>query len=207
MMLSFKWLTPGVERIIPWKILKERTLSLAARLFLGFLAVCLMLTMGTPDALAGLDDDRYDGNIFPLYAGNGYLVPPKVTLAESLKSRIPTILVFYVDDSSDCKRYAPVISQLDAFYGRAADLIPISIDSIPAKASYEPTEAGYYYEGYVPQTIIFDQSGKVRLNEKGILSYEKMDDLLRELFDLLPRTESTELKRRVVNEFNTELVQ
>ncbi|NBD32643.1 MAG: thioredoxin family protein, partial [Cyanobacteria bacterium] len=29
-----------------------------------------------PSAIAGLDDDRYDGNIFALYAGNGSLVPP-----------------------------------------------------------------------------------------------------------------------------------
>jgi hypothetical protein len=30
--------------------------------------------------------------------------------------------------------------------------------------------------------------------------------VLREVFDLLPRSESVELKRRTVNEFNTELV-
>lgn len=38
-------------------------------------------------AMAGLTDDRYDGDIFALYAGNGSLVPPKITLADSLKQK------------------------------------------------------------------------------------------------------------------------
>lgn len=168
--------------------------------------VSLWLTVNTSSALANLNDDRYDGNIFPLYAGNGYLVPPKVTLAQSIKSKIPTLLVLYTDDSRDCKNFAPVISQVDAYYGRAADIVAISIDSIPFKDSYQPTEPGYYYKGLVPQTVLLDQSGKVVLNETGSIPFEKIDDTFREIFDLLPRSESTELKRRVVNEINTELV-
>jgi len=30
------------------------------------------------------DSDSYDGNIFPIYAGNGAIVPPQTTLQESL---------------------------------------------------------------------------------------------------------------------------
>ncbi|WP_242059849.1 thylakoid membrane photosystem I accumulation factor [Oscillatoria sp. FACHB-1407] len=170
------------------------------------LGIVCFLSLGTPHALAVLTDDHYDGNIYPLYAGNGYLVPPHVTLAQSLKSQVPTILVFYIDDSRDCKQFAPVVSQVDAFYGRAANIIPLSVDSIPVKSSYEPTEPGYYYQGLVPQTLVFDQSGKVMLNETGAIAFEKIDDVLRQVFDLLPRSESVELKRRIVNEINTELV-
>lgn len=170
------------------------------------LAIACFLLLGTPNAVALLNDDHYDGNIYPLYAGNGYLVPPRITLADSLKGGTPTILVFYIDDSSDCKLFAPVVSQVDAFYGRAADILPVSIDTIPIKSSYEPDEVGYYYEGVVPHTIVFDKSGKVALNEKGVIAFEKIDDVLRQAFDLLPRSESVELKRRVVNEINTELV-
>ena len=35
--------------------------------------------------------------------------------------------------------------------------------------------------------------------------YEKIDDKLREVFDLLPRTDSVQLKRRSFNELNSEL--
>lgn len=174
------------------------------------LMVVLMLgcgmTLAPAPALAVLNDDHYDGNIFPLYAGNGYLVPPRVSLADSFKRPNPTLLVLYVDDSKDCKQFAPIVSQLDAYYGRVTDFLPISIDMLPPKDHYEPNEPGYYYKGVVPQTVLFDQSGKVVLNEEGVISFEKIDDAFRKVFDLLPREESVELRRRSVNEINTELV-
>lgn len=166
--------------------------------------VCLFL-LGMPPALAGINDDRFDGNIFVLYAGNGSLVPSKVPLAASLKGDRPTLLVFYVDDSRDCKQYAIVVSRLQEFYGRAADIIPINVDAIPLKSTYTRTEPGYYYEGLVPHVIVFNQSGEVVLNKKGQVPYEEVDDTLREVFNLLPRSESVELKRRPLNEINTEL--
>jgi hypothetical protein len=169
------------------------------------LIACLCVAVAP--AWASLNDDHYDGNIFPLYAGNGSLVPPRVTLAESLQRNTPTLLVFYIDDSADCKQYSSVVSQLDAFYGRAANFVPISVDSIPAQSRYRPDEPGYYYQGYVPQTVLLDQSGKVVLNEKGAIAFERVDDVFRQVFDLLPRSESVELKRRQFNEVNTELVQ
>jgi hypothetical protein len=167
----------------------------------------LVIWMGfsTP-AWAELTDDLYDGNIFALYAGNGSLVPPRVTLAQSLKQEKPTLLVFYVDDSADCKRFSSTVSQLQAPYGRAANFIPVMADSIPVKASYDSSEPGYYFTGSVPQTIVLDAKGVVRLNEVGNVTYEAIDDVLREVFDLLPREESVELRRRSVNEVNSELV-
>jgi hypothetical protein len=163
------------------------------------------MLLGTPSALAGLNDDKFDGNIFALYAGDGALIAPRVTLAQSMQQNRPALLVLYVDDSRDCKQYATVVSQLQAPYGRAASFIPINIDSLPLKSKYEPTEPGYYYKGLVPQTVLIDQKGKVVLNETGQLAYERIDDVFREVFDLLPRSESVELKRRTFNEFNTGL--
>lgn len=170
------------------------------------LVVGFLVTSYPASAFAGLNDDRYDGDIFALYAGNGSLVPPKVAFEETFKRQRPALLVLYVDDSSDCKQYSTVVSQLQAFYGRAADFLPIRVDSLPQKATYQPTEAGYYYKGFVPQTILFNASGKVVLNETGIIPFEQVDDRFREVFDLLPRSESVELRRRPVNELNTELV-
>ena len=165
---------------------------------------CLVLWEASP-ALAGLKDDRYDGEIFTLYAGNGSLVPPKFTLAEALKRDRPTLLVLYIDDSSDCKAYSAVVSQVQAYYGRAADLLPVRLDGIAPKAAYDATEAGYYYKGVVPQTVLFDASGKVVLNESGTVPFETLDAKFREVFDLLPRTQTLDLKRRQVNEVTTEL--
>ncbi|WP_199307747.1 MULTISPECIES: thylakoid membrane photosystem I accumulation factor [unclassified Leptolyngbya] len=171
------------------------------------MGVALLLIFGLASpASAGLTDDHYDGNIFPLYGGNGYLVPPRVTLAQSLGRGTPAVVVFYMDDSSDSKQFTTVVSTIDAFYGRNLNIIPISVDAIPVKDKYEKNEVGYYYKGYVPQTVIFDQEGKVVFDETGVVPYENIDDALRVVFDLLPRSESVQLRRRVVNELNTELV-
>lgn len=161
--------------------------------------------MGTTPAWASLEDDRYDGNIFVLYAGNGSLVPTRNTLAESLQQHRPVVLVFYVDDSSDCKEYALVVSRLQESYDRAASFIPIDVDSLALDREYGLNEPGHYYRGFVPQVVVFDQEGKVRFDEVGQVAYEKVDDVLREVFNLLPRSESVELRRRSFNEFNAEL--
>lgn len=177
------------------------------RLLAFAVVLAALLTLGTTPALAELNDDHFDGNIYALYGGNGSLVPPRSTLAYALKRNKPTLIVFYLDDSRDCKQYATVVSRIQAYYGRAAELLPINVDSFHPEDIDDPTQSGYYYEGFVPQLVLFNQSGDIVLNEKGQVPFEQVDDVFRDVFDLLPRSESLELKRRSVNEVNTELVQ
>jgi hypothetical protein len=155
---------------------------------------------------AGINDDRFDGNIFALYAGNGSLVPPKVTLAESRARSRVALLVFFLDDSKDCKQFVNTISELQRYYGVAADFIPVNVDALPTDETKNALAEGNYYSGYVPQTVIINQGGEVVLDEAGQVSYEAIDDVFRQVFNLLPRSESVELKRRSFNEFNSELV-
>ncbi|MCT0254023.1 MULTISPECIES: thylakoid membrane photosystem I accumulation factor [unclassified Synechocystis] len=157
-------------------------------------------------AIAALEDDRYDGNIFVVYAGNGSLVPPRLNLRESFDRKLPVILVYYLDDSRDCKQYAFIVSRMQEFYGRAASIIPVSVDGIPDQKRFRRDEPGYYYSGGVPQTVILDKNGKKVFDAQGVLKFEVVDDVLRDLFDLLPRSESVELQQRTYNEFNSELV-
>lgn len=178
-----------------WQQLISKALVLLACLFI----------LNIQPANAGIKDDIYDGNMFVVYAGNGSLVPPRQTLAQTLDEHKPAFLAFYVDDSQDCKEYAITISRVQEFYGKAAEIIPINVDTIPSKKTYTPTEVGYYYSGVVPQVVVFDQSGKVVLNKQGQVPFEEIDDRFREVFDLLPRTESVQLKRRSFNEFSSEL--
>lgn len=180
---------------------------------LRFLLLCLCVLcvsvgifQGAP-AWAGLSDDRYDGNIFVLYAGNGSLVPPRLTLKEARDRELPVMLVFYADDSQDCKKYSITVSQLQAPYGKAAAFIPVPIDTIPSGQEFTPTDPGYYYQGFIPQTVILDQQGQVVFDQTGQAKYEAIDDVFREVFDLLPREESEELILRSFNEYNAELSQ
>ena len=174
-----------------------------SRLATRLLSLIVSFAIWATPASAGINDDRYDGNIFVLYGGNGSLVPPRMNLATSLEREKPAILVFYVDDSSDCKQFSIVVTRLQEFYGRAASIIPVSIDSFVDKDKYSPNEPAYYYSGVVPETVILDRQGKVVYDGKGQVPYEEMDDVLREVFDLLPREESEVLKRRSFNEFNS----
>ncbi len=191
-------LPPSIQRILSWNLLG----GLIFTLVLVFSNVTWVLPS---PAIAGLNDDRYDGDIFALYAGNGSLVPPRYTLEQAVQRQRPALLVLYVDDSSDCKQYSTVISQLQAFYGRAADFIALRVDSLPVQATNTKTDPSFYYKGVVPQTVLFDAAGNVVLNDAGILAFEQLDDAFRKVFDLLPRSESIELKRRSVNEISTEL--
>ncbi len=182
---------------------RRRFVSKCLLILVGLLSCWYLL--GTPSALASFDDDSFDGNIFALYAGNGSIVPPRITLEDSLRRKKPALLVFYVDDSRDCKLYSVTISKLQEPYGRAASFIPVNIDTLLADASYTATEAGYYYQDLIPQTVLIDQNAEVVLNEIGQVPYEQIDDVFREVFNLLPRSESVELKLRTVNDINAQL--
>ncbi len=190
------------SQLLPTRHIQSAKLALAT----GLLTLLLFLGLITP-AWASINDDRYDGNIFVLYAGNGSLVPAKQSLAQSLKQKRPTLLAFYLDDSSDCKQYALVVSRFQEYYGRAANILPVNVDGIPEKTSYTPEEPGYYYDGLLPQVVVIDQEGEVAFKGTGQVPFEEVDDTLREVFDLLPRTESVALKRRSFNEYNSELTQ
>ncbi|MGB7378002.1 MAG: thylakoid membrane photosystem I accumulation factor [Rivularia sp. (in: cyanobacteria)] len=168
------------------------------------LVSCILLTSMQP-ALAAINDDSYEGNIFMVYAGNGSMVPAHATLAQALSEHKPIMLAFYVDDSRDCKQYAVVISRIQSSYGSVAEIIAVDVDRMSLEAKDSPTEPNYYYSGGVPQVVVFNQAGDVILNKKGQVPFEQIDDKFREVFDLLPRSESVELKRRSFNEFSSEL--
>lgn len=185
---------------------KIKHLMLQIVVFSLFLTISVFPWFTSP-ALASINDDRYEGNIFILFGGNGSLVPPRMDLATSLKREKPAILLFYVDDSSDCKQFSGLINQIQEFYGKAASIIPVSVDSFVEQAKYTPNEPAYYYSGVVPETVILDQKGKVVYDGKGQVPYEEIDDVLRKVFDLLPRSESVVLKRRSFNEFNSGMTQ
>ena len=50
-------------------------------------AVVFLLPLSPVQAARGTDS--YDGNIFALYAGDGALVPPRLSLEEALGQRCP----------------------------------------------------------------------------------------------------------------------
>ncbi|MGB0560541.1 MAG: thylakoid membrane photosystem I accumulation factor [Spirulinaceae cyanobacterium] len=182
---------------------------------------CLLLIvscgwwMGTMPAQAALNNDRFDGNIFVVYAGNGSLVPVHETLTRAQSKHRPVLLVFYIDDSSDCKSFAITVSRVQEAYGRRASILPLNVDSLSlaatggeqAPAQPSVNSPASYYRGGVPQVVIFDGEGQVRFDHLGIVPYETLDAVFRDIFDLQSPERDAEqpLQRRDYNEFNAEL--
>jgi hypothetical protein len=193
---------------IPWQRLHQQLHRQLRRQILTIVSLsCVLFATLIQPAWAGLTDDNFDGEIFALYAGNGSIVPAKNDLTTTIKQGKAAVMVFYVDDSRDCKEFSINISNLQGLYSKVTNFIPVRVDSIPAKESYDQSEPGYYYKGYVPQTVIFDAKGEVRFDQSGQVPFETLDDTMRSIFDLLPREQSAALKRQPLNEISGELAQ
>ena len=147
------------------------------QLILIFLILCTSYP-----AKASRDSNSYDGNIFPIYAGNGAIVPPQTTLEESLKNQRVSVLFFYLDDSSDSKAMAPVISGLDLIWRNNIDLIALTTDELQSdKSKSKSNQPNYYWNGLIPQTIILDSKGEVRFDMNGMVNIDDLNKIIGEL--------------------------
>jgi len=133
----------------------------------GFVLGLLSLALLSSGALAGQNDDFYEGNnIFILYGGNGAIIQPRATLEESRKRQQPVVLFFYANDSRDAKQMSPIISQLQVVYEKQVNFIAINADALANLP--EQREARKYYQGKVPHTFIFDGTGKLTYEGLGV---------------------------------------
>ena len=161
----------------PWYTIKVKTQTLM-KLFQSILI--LLIFFSSYPANASRDTNSYDGNIFPIYAGNGAIVPPQTTLEESLKNQRVSVLFFYLDDSSDSKAMAPVISGLDLIWRDNIDLIALTTDELQSDES-KSTQPNYYWNGLIPQTIILDSNGEVKFDRNGMVNIDDLNKIIGEL--------------------------
>ena len=150
------------------------------KLFQSILILLIFFT--SYPTIASRDTNSYDGNIFPIYAGNGALVPPQTTLEESLKNGRISVLFFYLDDSSDSKAMAPIISGLDLIWRNNIDLIALTTDELQSdKSKSKSNQPNYYWNGLIPQTIILDGKGEVRFDMNGMVNIDDLNKIIGEL--------------------------
>ena len=133
-------------------------------LALSLLAALLLVVA---PAQAVLNDDRYDGNIYALYAGNGSLVPPANPLSDSLDQGRTAVIIYYLDDSAVSKRFAPVVSELQRLWGRSIDLLPLTIDPLQGREATGPADPASYWHGSIPQVVVIGPDGKVMFDQEG----------------------------------------
>ena len=147
--------------------------------------------------------DSYDGNIFPIYAGNGSLVPPQTSLKESIQNKRVSILFFYLDDSADSKALAPVIAGLDLIWKNNIDIIPLTTDELQNKVYTDPLEEGFYWNGYIPQTIILDETGSVKFDKTGQLDFDEVNKVISEIKGI--KLEDSTFTVESFNEYNSQI--
>ncbi|MEM9155820.1 MAG: thylakoid membrane photosystem I accumulation factor [Cyanobacteria bacterium P01_F01_bin.33] len=161
----------------------------------------IALSLASP-SWAALNDDRYDGNIFALYGSNGGIVPSRTTLAESLERHTPTLLVYYIEDSRDCKTYSAAIANLQVRYGLGVSFIALNADSFDPDAVTDPDNPGRYYRGLLPQTLLFDADGNITYESVGDRPITEVENAIRSIFGL-EAVEPGELRPQPFNELQT----
>ena len=147
-------------------------------LFKIFSSLLIFFALSVNPVYSARDTNSYDGNIFPIYAGNGSLVPPQSTLSESLKNERTSVLVFYLDDSATSKQFAPVVSGIKLLWSSSIDIIPVSIDEIDNENKKTVEEPGYYWHGNIPQLVILNGKGNVLLDKEGQVSFDEINEAI-----------------------------
>ncbi len=147
--------------------------------------------------------DSYDGNIFPIYSGNGSLVPPQTSLKESIQNKRVALLFFYLDDSSDSKALAPVIAGLDLIWKNKIDIIPLTTDELQNKDFKDPLDEGFYWNGLIPQTIILDEKGSVKFDENGLINIDEINKIISQLTGT--EIEDSSFSIESFNEYNSQI--
>ena len=146
--------------------------------FIKFLLLISILILLNSPVNASRTTDTYDGNIFPIYAGNGSIVPPQTSLRESIENDRIAILFFYLDDNADSKALAPIISGLDLIWRNNIDIIALTTDELQGKEFKDNKEEGYYWNGYIPQTVLIDGEGNIKYNKNGLIDIDEINKII-----------------------------
>ncbi|MBD2550394.1 thylakoid membrane photosystem I accumulation factor [Microcystis elabens FACHB-917] len=186
-------------------LLRSRSRPLAG-LWALLLTVVLGLVWAPGEAAASLENDRYDGNIFALYAGNGSLVPPRSSLAQSLEEHRVAVLVYYLDDSRVSKQFAPVVSELQRVWGNAIDLIPLVTDPLQNRPDTGAADPARYWDGTIPQVVVIDGTGRVVFDRHGQVSVDAINTAVSSATGIPMAPGSGNSATLSFNELNSEVV-
>jgi len=173
---------------------------------LSGLLLLLLLAAPPQAAEAALDTNSYDGNIYALYAGNGSLVPPRSSLEQALVDHRAAVVVYYLDDSADSKRFSPVLNELQRLWGRSVELIPLTTDALQNRPETGRTDPAHYWKGDIPEVVVFDPTGDVVFNGRGQVDIDAINTALREATGLDPMAGAGVSTTRSFNELNSEVV-
>jgi len=178
---------------------------LAAWLTTTALGLALMLGQAGL-AQAALTTNSYDGNIYALYAGNGSLVPPRSTLEQAFNAHRVAVVVYYLDDASASKRFAPSVSELQRLWGNSVELIPLAVDPLQNRPDQGLNDPAHYWHGRIPQVVVFDPDGQVLFDAEGQVSLAAINGAVSAATGIAIPDEFKTSTLVSINELNAEVV-
>jgi len=190
-----------LAQLISRRVLRPLTGGLAL-----FALVLSLLGLAPAVAQASLTNNNYDGNIYALYAGNGSLVPPRSTLEQALGERRPAVVIYYLDDDTASKQFAPVVSELQRLWGNNIELIPLVTDPLQNRPDQGPTDPAHYWHGRIPQVVVFNPDGKVLLDAEGQVGLDSINDAVSLATGITIPEEFRRSTTVSINELNAEVV-
>jgi hypothetical protein len=170
------------------------------------LLMALGLALAAEPAQAALNTNSYDGNIYALYAGNGSLVPPRNNLAQTLAAHRPAALIFYLDDDSSSKQFAPVVSELQRLWGNNIELIPMVSDPLQNRPDAGSDDPAHYWKGLVPQVVVLGKAGEVLLDASGQVPLENINEAISNATGIALPEGLVQSSTQSFNELNSEVV-
>ena len=177
-----------------------------ASLWTLMLIVAMGLLWAPGPAAASLENDRYDGNIFALYAGNGSLVPPRSSLAQALADHRTAVVIYYLDDDAASKQFSVVVSELQRVWLNNIELIPLVTDPLQNRADTGPSDPAHYWSGLIPQVVVFNSEGRVVFDEQGAVSVDAINAAISQATGIPISEGGTGSTTESFNEVNTEVV-
>jgi hypothetical protein len=151
---------------------------------------------------------RLAGLLLMLALTLGSAVAP---VAASLETDHFDVVVYYLDDSSVSKRFAPVVSELQRIWGNTIELIPLVTDPLQpggktAAADLSAGDPSRYWSGLIPQVVVFDRSGAVAFDASGQVEVDAINAAVSQATDLPLPALSGQGSTRSFNELNSEVV-
>ena len=148
------------------------------RIIASLIGLIFLVFISVQPAYAARDTNSFDGNIFPIYAGNGSMVPPASSISKSINNKRTSVIFYYLDDSATSKQYAPVISGLKLLWTTSIDIIPITIDELQGVSTNNKNDPAYYWHGNIPQVVILNGDGEVELDKEGQIPIDQLNEAI-----------------------------
>jgi len=184
----------------------DRQLSQLAQRMVVLALMVGLLGLAPARAQASLTNNNYDGNIYALYAGNGSLVPPRSSLEQALAEQRPAVVIYYLDDDTASKQFAPVVSELQRLWGNSIELIPLVTDPLQNRPDRGPADPAHYWHGRIPQVVVFSPEGRVLLDQEGQVPLDAINDAVSQASGITIPEEFRRSTTVSINELNAEVV-